>query len=815
MIQAVVSGQSGGYAIASGDALVVSYFDPERSHTVRFGAPLFSGVLDAEWIQLESESDVRKEALLRYNVYLGWRLTLLLFDEDEDEDDRISIAQDLDKIISSEDVRALVEARLFSKPLPQGVDWPNFEHLNCEFVRSLLAEWRSLQDAIRIVRDAFDSVDQGHFSPDAPYDEFESIAVRRGCFSTLVRAITSEEKRNIAILSLFTTLADVPGSRKVVTAWTKDFKQKANGRTLEPEREDADLDGYQGLDGWASHQAFQNVRRQQKAIVERLQEGNIEGAKRFTSELVQSQLGNSQDTEFVAKSLCKLSQEAKALELWDVQLEWANWAAQLRPSDPWTHGQEADALINVGRLLEAQAALDRAAAAGDRLYAATGRARILRETGQLKESRAAYLRAFEEHSSEPDAVHALVGAAAVAREMGDLQVSLREFNTTLNKYPGESFVLVSKAATLIELGEWREAIKALDAAREISPGDVAISLQRASVYKLGGQLDYAIREYSRMVTRHPYYPQAHYGLIDTYRTMERFVDASTALKAALDRFPKNGMLIALGADIQRESGRPQDALRSLEALIARGSSYHDSRIVGALGRLYRAASRNADALALVDRAVAENPKNMWLKLDRADLLMRLGSVAEALKAFDELLLDQPKSVRALNAKASLLGAVGRLSHALEVLPNAKQPQTQDEWRSFILKGILLTRQGKGKDALIHLNIQPGSIPFAKERRLFSNAVALAELSVGRTDAAAAISQDKQGELANVIYFHTLAATRSPKAQRAYREMSGLTESLVVLKDEIARQYRVIDGGPQYSKQWLFEMEQNALMLEAA
>ena len=156
---------------------------------------------------------------------------------------------------------------------------------------------------------------------------------------------------NNAIFEALTLLKDEPNYRNIILTWTKNAP---NRRSLKRHREvlipedggvEAGNQDHGGRRPTPVHALFQNVMRQQDAIVFQLQQANVPQARRFADQLVRMQLSGDNGAEYASKSLCRLAQEAKGLGLNSLQLEWAKRATELTPHDTCAHGQTADAYI--------------------------------------------------------------------------------------------------------------------------------------------------------------------------------------------------------------------------------------------------------------------------------------------------------------------------------------------------------------------------------------------------------------------------------------------------------------------------------------
>lgn len=84
--------------------------------------------------------------------------------------------------------------------------------------------------------------------------------------------------------------------------------------------------------------------------------------------------------------------------------------------------------------------------------------------------------------------------------------------------------------------------------------------------------------------------------------------------------------------------------------------------------LYR--GKRADALALADKEIEKNPKNVQLRFIRGVILSDLKKNAEAKATFEELIREYPELSEPYNNLAVLYAAEGNLGRAKELLEQA-------------------------------------------------------------------------------------------------------------------------------------------------
>ena len=290
---------------------------------------------------------------------------------------------------------------------------------------------------------------------------FEERAINPGAFRILASADLNAENRNLSLLESYSILQREPNFRPVVESWSSDLKRPGSKFKYPSEIDsDAERESDQPREDVDIHAAFEHSKAQRLAIEERLRQGNLNLARKFTDQLVRHQLANNGNPKFAAMSLCALAQVAKYYHLHSLQLEWAQRAADVCPADPWAHGQAADALIQFSRLDEALEQIRIGESLGDEEFSATTRARILRIQGHLDEALAAYRKIRADFSSRETELHAWSGAAETLRDMWKFEEALEEYQQGLARFPEERFLLCGRAAVLTELGRLGDALAA-------------------------------------------------------------------------------------------------------------------------------------------------------------------------------------------------------------------------------------------------------------------------------------------------------------------------------------------------------------------
>jgi len=824
-MHALVSGQAGVAIFIQGNAasVVAAGSQGESAHYPLTSLPLLlAGATDV----VEFPSISRKEALAKLALAassdLALHLALIMLDGEEDQETRQMAAEDLDEALANEAVYDSLANRLCSIPLPASVDAEALcaSTPSLERVGLLLDELVRVQPALRRYQQAWRELPCSAFPDPGSRHEYEALLIRGGVLRLLANAGEDRALFGRAQYECYQALAGRPGARQILAAWLRDFvPDKPNGLTRspipapeaqEPTQEPQPALDHKHMPPQKSHETYQNVLSQKQAIVDAMRKGDLVRARKYTGQLVQFQMGHG-GAGFAAKSLCYLAQEAKGVHAYSLQLELARWAARIAPSDGWACGQVADAYCCLQQYDEALKWFGEAAGLGQTVFASTGRARVLREQGLLHKALEECELACQQH---PGDVSPLLHLADVQRELSFLDDALATYQEAMRRFPGEVRPRCARAAVLADLGRLEEALTAYDENLGQDPNDLVSHNGRAEVLREMGRLEEALQAYESVIECFPDDPVPRCGRAEVLKEMGRLDDALVAYEEATDRFgfqpiPWNGR-----AEVYKEMGRLDNALAAYDEAVERFPD--DVRTLGGRANLLKLQGRLEDALQAYDQIVARFPFDGFAQQGRAHLLKQLGHLEEAVKAYDQAIQRVPHNQSALYAKAAVFVAMGRYSDAEAVLPTTT-PRTRDEWVAYHIRGMILLKTERVEKAVEHFERGLATIPFARERRYYENALAVAEMHQERfRDAENRLGRDQE-PLTDVIRLHVLGALDyRDQAREAYgRLAANCPRSLQALRDELAAHYSLRPVPPRFDSKWVFEQECRCILLEAA
>lgn len=277
---------------------------------------------------------------------------------------------------------------------------------------------------------------------------------------------------------------------------------------------------------------------------------------------------------------CQLGQSEKGVPLLERSLALAE--------NQTTRLNLAKALLDLGRLADAEAALRKAAPGAD-TYRLRGD--IAKQSGNPQAAIAAYREALR---TRPDYADVWNNLGNTLREIGDLAGAIDALDRAGALNPRSATLQVNRARALSDADRTEEAFQAVQRALTLAPNDPQALLEAAKLHALAARYD---------------------------ESLALLRDAQTALSADADFWIAKGLAHA-ALDAQAEA---EAAYRRAITLAPRNALAWAN-----LGFLLEAQSRLEEANKVLDEAATSEVESASLQLLRAALLRRRGDVESAL-----------------------------------------------------------------------------------------------------------------------------------------------------------------------------------------
>jgi len=821
-MDALISGQAGIAILLHGNtASVVEAGRPEIEFSRHQGSIpyLFAGASDVIELKSVTRAKTAEQLKLASSRDQALHLALILLDKDETEETRGLAVESLGELLAERDIFDFIASRLYSAPAPPNSSLKDAQHMarEAEPLSGFLDRLERDQAQIRLYRQAWDNLPLEFFGSLASKMKFEHCVVDSGAFRRLVEAQGEPERFGLARFQCLSDLKNLPNSRAALDAWLRPFQPSKPKRTVSDLAEEPVNAPRKISDGRrpsgsrvSAREAFENVSKQKEAIVALFGKGELHRARTYIDQLVETQMKVG-GPKYLSMSLCDLAQKAKMIFDHSLQLELARRAVEVEPDDGWAHGQVADAYFCLGQFDNAWQAFDTAGKMGEPAFGRSGQARILRAQGNLKGALAAYEQLIGEF---PEEVVVWNGRAEVLREMWRLNEALVAYEEAIERFPAEVVPRCGRAAVLKDLGRLNEALMAYEQAIDEFGDDAVPYAGRADVLKEMGLLDDSEKEYTDAIGKFPKEPVPRCGIAEVFRERGQFGVALKYYEETTRLFPFNPVPWSGRAEVLKEMGQLDEALAGYNEAIEKFP--FDPRMHNGKASVLKKMARLEEALQAYEQNTTRFPYDIYARSGRADLLKELGYLKEAVDAYDILMERNPNKEGLQYSKAAILAALGRYEEASRLLPSG-EPRTHDEWVAYHIQGMILLKTNKLDLAIAHLQRGLRLNPFARGRRYFENALAVATVRRKRAHEAVNFLGKDQEPLTDVLRMHVFGElSRFEDAHEAYHRIKSVCPpKLVPLRDEVAARYRLQQAAPAYQPEWLFEEECRFVLLEAA
>ena len=387
-----------------------------------------------------------------------------------------------------------------------------------------------------------------------------------------------------------------------------------------------------------------------------------------------------------------------------------------------------------------------------------------RNIGNLQEALNVFDRAIKKF---PDNYEPLCEKASVLMQLGNLDEALEIYSSVRDTFNEPMKAILGQGEVHISAGRFSEALVLYDNAIQLFPGEAYPVIGRAKVLRESGQLDSALEEFEAAKVRFENEPQAYMGQALTLRDLRRLPEALDVFEEAVKTFRFEPYLHNGRASVIKHLGRLQDALKAY------------------------------------DENCQTFPYNLPALIGRVQLLKELERLDLASKAVESIVERHPDARYARHAKASILALGGHYNEALQLLPTT-EPCTKEDWKDHHLSCMISLQQGKLDKAIGSLLFGISQNPFHRSKMYYQNALATAELKLGRYAEARAAAKDGNGAAAELIVFQSEAELgNKDKAVASLKVLqTDPHENIVDFAREISRFYEIDSTPPKHDKIWI-------------
>jgi predicted O-linked N-acetylglucosamine transferase (SPINDLY family) len=213
-----------------------------------------------------------------------------------------------------------------------------------------------------------------------------------------------------------------------------------------------------------------------------------------------------------------------------------------------------------------------------------------------------------------------------------------------------------------QAGRLEEALRDIELALELQPGDAEALLNRANVLKLLGRMQEALSGYEHALSSKPGWPQAENNRGTVLQALGRHEEALAAFDRALASAPDYAEALNNRGSVLQDLKRPAEALAAYDQALRLAPKF--ATAFNNRGSALLELRRFADALSCFDRALALRAEDAEFLSNRGNALQGLMRYEEALAAYDQALAIRPDHAQALNNRGEALQQLKRHEEAL-------------------------------------------------------------------------------------------------------------------------------------------------------
>lgn len=370
-------------------------------------------------------------------------------------------------------------------------------------------------------------------------------------------------------------------------------------------------------------------------------------------------------------------------------------ALQSAPDDPEVLEAVGRALLNLGRLEEAEACyLD--ALELDPGWAAPrmGLALVAMRRDEPFKTVHHLERAIE---ADPEYPEAYVELGRYYGMMGEPALAKATFERWTRNHPDDADILINAGLTLFDAADYAQALVFFEEALEVADDAEQVSGARTFRANSLDMLDRyyeAVAAYREVIEESPLWWEAHANLGICQARNDHYPEAEETFRRGLEACPGSPEIRdELAAHLLAEKRNLPEALALAEEAVALGRD--EVRHLQTLAEVRLASSDDVGAEETFKEVLALDPENPDAHLELGIIHDRRGESAQAEEHLMESLKSDPSNPRALYSYASIYYASGDLETAEEILVRAV---SSDSTYSPALSALASIRARRGEYA---------------------------------------------------------------------------------------------------------------------
>lgn len=382
--------------------------------------------------------------------------------------------------------------------------------------------------------------------------------------------------------------------------------------------------------------------------------------------------------------------------------------------------------------------------------------------------------------------------AGAHSDLGDPKQALKAVEDARALDPGLADTWLAEVPIRIRARQFQEARAAVEKARAMAPNDAEMHYQAGSIEHVLGRQEAALTAYGKALAAFPGHVEALVSRAGLYLDLKRDADAEKDVSELLAKTPLEPRGWYLSALLAERAGKAQAVKSSLNKItelldpVPIQFIRYRPQLLLLNGQAHYALGRREKAKPLFEAFQRVQPGSPVSKL-LANILMSEGNFDSAIDALDQYLRAFPNDSQAMALLASAHMAKGRHARAASLMQDALR--RKDDPELYTAYGLSLMGSGQSTNAIAQLETA-----YKKDPRQHQAAFALVGLYLRSNQAAKALNVANalaKGSPTNPSYQNLLGMAKSagrdvPGARAAFEQALKLDPSLVPASLNLAR-----------------------------
>jgi tetratricopeptide (TPR) repeat protein len=222
--------------------------------------------------------------------------------------------------------------------------------------------------------------------------------------------------------------------------------------------------------------------------------------------------------------------------------------------------------------------------------------------------------------------------------------------------------------------------------------------QKAELLEREGNLAESARIYGEILERNRKSPVNYVNLALIQAKMNQFGEAIRTLESGIAAIPGSVTLLSRQAHTYMVMGRLQKSLDAWQAVLIIDPAYFDGLL--ASGWILDLMGKKEEARGYLEKALAVEPENTFLRKAYAMNLATSGNLKEAIAVYERLKQENPADYEVLQNLGIAYGYAGEINSAIDVLKKAVEIHPTPV--AYYNLTVALKKVGNIKDAIYYL-----------------------------------------------------------------------------------------------------------------